>query len=70
MMLAVARYRVTFDVTAVDKDDARHWAFFIASVSHGMKDVDVVSIYRLGPSLAPEPEKSSNKQASGRYRDS
>lgn len=68
----MARYRVTFDVTAVDKADASHWAFFIASVSHGMKDVDVVSIYKLGPSLAPMPQeqKSSNEESTRRDGDS
>lgn len=68
----MARYRITFDVQAVDKADAQHWAHWVAGAETIMRGVDVVSIYRLGPSLAPEPveQKRSDEDPAGRNRDS
>jgi hypothetical protein len=66
----VARYRITFDVAAVDQDDAKHWAFWVAGAETVMRDVDVVSVVRLGPSLAPEVQERDKKKPTGRDRDS
>jgi len=42
----MARYRVTFEIDAVDQNDAVHWAQFAASLFKDRQDTDVVSVVR------------------------
>lgn len=64
----MARYRITFDVDAVDQNDARHWAHWIAGLETIMRDVDVYSVVRLAASMTVPPQKRSNEEAPGRDR--
>jgi len=42
----MARYRVTFEIDAVDQNDAVHWAQFTASLFQERQDTDIVSVVR------------------------
>jgi hypothetical protein len=63
------RYRVTLEASFINKDDAAHWAMWVAGFESIARPVDVISVVRMGPLPMTGPEKSSDEQASGRNRD-
>lgn len=61
------RYRVTLEGNFVNKDDARHWALWVAGVDLVDYDIDVVSVVR-HVTLTAVPGPDARDVAPERYR--
>lgn len=44
------RYRVTLESDFIDRNDAQHWAMWVAGFESIARSVDVISVVRMGPS--------------------
>lgn len=63
------KYRITLESDFINKDDAAHWAMWVAGFESVARHVHVISIVRMGPLPMTGPEQSSYEEASGRNRD-